>query len=31
MTEKIRAVLENARECQNHKRVDRDRIKLMSR
>lgn len=31
MTEKIRAVLENAKECQNNKRVDRDRIRLMSR
>lgn len=31
MTEKLRNVLENARECKNSKKVDRDRVKLMSR
>lgn len=31
MTEKLRSVLENAQECKNSKKVDRDRVRMMSR
>jgi hypothetical protein len=31
MTEKLKSVLENALECKNSKKVDRDRVRLMSR
>jgi hypothetical protein len=31
MTEKLKNVLDNAKECKNNKKVDRDRVRLMSR
>lgn len=31
MTEKLKGVLQNALECKNSKKVDKDRIRLMSR
>jgi len=31
MTDKLRNVLENARDCKNSKKVDRDKVRLMSR
>ena len=31
MTEKIRIVLDNAKECHQSKRVDKERVRLMSR
>ena len=31
MTEKLRGVLENARECKSNKKVNQDRVRLMSR
>jgi ribosomal protein S19 len=31
MTEKLRGVLANAQECKSNKKVDRDRVRQMSR
>lgn len=31
MTEKLKAVLDNARDSKTHKKVDRDKVRMMSR